>query len=336
MTTRLVNNYRTAKPSAGRQPIAVLPFNSNAKRTEEGTGTAVADILTHDLVGRTEFLVVERSQIEKVMSEHSFQLSGAVDSATAVRVGNLLGARYVVLGSVEKLAGQYQINARIVEVQNGQVVATAFEEIPATLLEAEAKPYLVEPPARHAIGFYVLYNYRHNSNRVSGYPEQAGNFGPAVQVSPHPYHLGMIGGGVRYFPVSSIMTDLSVAYFSGHNEISSVQSGNPGFYNARSLNNVITVRATANWVRETRFGPRTILGAGLCTYKASPQNMDFKAAIAPSLRAGLEVRPKRRFGIALLFNYDFINAVGKEIYPPFYPGLRIDRWSIEPSIGVYF
>ncbi|MBW1792044.1 MAG: hypothetical protein JRJ14_07250, partial [Deltaproteobacteria bacterium] len=52
--------------------------------------------------GKPYFSVVERSAIWKIMREQSLHLSGAVDQKTAVKVGRLLGAEGVILGTVAR------------------------------------------------------------------------------------------------------------------------------------------------------------------------------------------------------------------------------------------
>src|SRR5690606_22710457 len=47
---------------------------------------------------------------------------GVSDPSTAARVGQLLGAEYLVLGSYFELMGQLRIDARVVRVETGEVV----------------------------------------------------------------------------------------------------------------------------------------------------------------------------------------------------------------------
>jgi curli biogenesis system outer membrane secretion channel CsgG len=47
-----------------------------------------------------EFSVIERRQIETILAEQNMGASGLVDPATAARVGKLLGAPAVIVGSI--------------------------------------------------------------------------------------------------------------------------------------------------------------------------------------------------------------------------------------------
>jgi hypothetical protein len=69
------------------------------------------DWLVEGLVQSGKFRVMERKDLDSVLSEQSLSLSGAVDEKTAVQVGKLLGCQLVVLGavtdfSVHKSGGQ--------------------------------------------------------------------------------------------------------------------------------------------------------------------------------------------------------------------------------------
>lgn len=68
------------------------------------------------------YTMVERAQIDKVISEQGFQRSSLTD-AQAVKVGRILNVSKVVVGKVSKLGGQYQVDVRVVDVESGHDVA---------------------------------------------------------------------------------------------------------------------------------------------------------------------------------------------------------------------
>ena len=80
--------------------IAVLPFSGI------GGGDLNADIealLVNIRVNdKPYFSVAERSAIWKILREQAFHLSGAIDQKTAVKVGRLVGAEGVILGTVAR------------------------------------------------------------------------------------------------------------------------------------------------------------------------------------------------------------------------------------------
>ncbi|MCJ7628066.1 MAG: CsgG/HfaB family protein, partial [Longimicrobiales bacterium] len=92
---------QTAKPR-----IAVPGFSNNSAFTYWGDnlGAAAADELTTQLVKSGVFTVVERSQVNAILEEQHFGLSGAVDAATAAQIGKILGVQAVVMGSVTQFS----------------------------------------------------------------------------------------------------------------------------------------------------------------------------------------------------------------------------------------
>ena len=63
-------------------------------------GVAISDLLTDQLVNGGGFSVVDRTQLDKTLAEHSLSSSGEVSPASAISSGRLIGARYLVTGNV--------------------------------------------------------------------------------------------------------------------------------------------------------------------------------------------------------------------------------------------
>jgi len=82
-----------------KKVLAVLDFEGNDKLKGK-VDLKMADMLTTSLVKTARFEIVERNKIDKVFKEQNFGMSGMVDESTAAEVGKLLGAEYVVFGSI--------------------------------------------------------------------------------------------------------------------------------------------------------------------------------------------------------------------------------------------
>jgi curli biogenesis system outer membrane secretion channel CsgG len=61
---------------------------------------AAADNLTNKLVQHGEFSVIERQQLDKVLSEQNLGAGGRLDPSTAADVGKVLGVQLMVIGTV--------------------------------------------------------------------------------------------------------------------------------------------------------------------------------------------------------------------------------------------
>lgn len=335
----LVSGYQKTG-AGGRESIAVFRFNTNDRLAKERTGFAVAELLTHQLVTAPAFTVVERTELERVLTEQRLQTSAAIDPDSAVKVGKVLGARLLVLGSVEKVGGKYSVNARIVETETGRVLSTGYEELPARLFEEEAKPYLTLVPERQAIGFYLLYNYRRNANRLpsQSHQQSVGCVTPGscpVSIAPQAFSMGLIGGGIRYSPTPRWLVDASVSALASGARFAST-SNDAAFSGELQSGNVIQARATINRLFPIHGAIRGMLGAGLSSYQISSNNLDFKAAVVPSIRGGVEYKPQARLGLGFFVNYDFLNTKGIDRTLPGSGVLEMNRLSLEPTIAVYF
>lgn len=103
--------------------IAVLPFtDTNTSAKSEGYGEAIAGMLMTELINGKVFQVVERSEIDRMMQEIAFQISGAVDSRTAKQIGELLGVDIIVFGNVAKFDPLVETDIRLVDTQSGEAL----------------------------------------------------------------------------------------------------------------------------------------------------------------------------------------------------------------------
>lgn len=102
--------------------IAVLPFkNISGDKQYDWLADGFCETLTSSFAQLGSFVVVERSQIEKVMREQDFQMSDYANEAKVVEVGKILGVDKMLIGSYQVFAGTINVNTRIVNMQTGQV-----------------------------------------------------------------------------------------------------------------------------------------------------------------------------------------------------------------------
>jgi TolB-like protein len=81
--------------------------------------------------GRIDTLtLVERGRLEVVLEEQSLQLTGLVDTNTAIRVGELLAAEFIVTGSVIEMASSVVIFGRVINVETAEVESVAQVIVP--------------------------------------------------------------------------------------------------------------------------------------------------------------------------------------------------------------
>ncbi|MBU8895207.1 hypothetical protein KRR26_06300 [Corallococcus sp. M34] len=107
-------------------PVAVMPFrNLNGDTDLDWLGRGMTETLVSDLRASGRVDVVEREQLDHALTELALQTRDEPAPSTAARVGKLVGARTVLLGSVQRAGPQVRINARFIVVETGEVLETA-------------------------------------------------------------------------------------------------------------------------------------------------------------------------------------------------------------------
>ncbi|HEV7643255.1 MAG TPA: CsgG/HfaB family protein [Pyrinomonadaceae bacterium] len=87
----------------GKPTVAVVDFEIRANAGRDA-GRELSDMLVNALLESEKFRVMERSNLSPVQQEQIKVLNGSVDSATGAEVGKLIGAQFLVLGSVTEFS----------------------------------------------------------------------------------------------------------------------------------------------------------------------------------------------------------------------------------------
>jgi len=113
-----------AKAEFKRTKIAVLDFELKGAGFEtEDMGGIVSEWFITAFVKDGRFDVIERGLLKKILDEQKLGMSGIIDETTATKIGNLLGVKIIISGSVLKLQNILEINARIIDVETASIIA---------------------------------------------------------------------------------------------------------------------------------------------------------------------------------------------------------------------
>ena len=107
--------------SAMAQRAAVMEFKA-------GVGISQADVDGISGIFTTYFrpagyTMIERTQIDRIIEEQRMQRSTMTESQM-VRVGQLLNLSKIVIGDVNIVMGQYNVDVRVINVESGTIAAT--------------------------------------------------------------------------------------------------------------------------------------------------------------------------------------------------------------------
>lgn len=124
-----------ARPQDTRPGLAVMPFDNGGsygqdKENFDALQKGVAGMLISELSANPAARVVEREQIQKLLEEQSLGTSGRVNPETAAKVGKLVGARYVVLGTFIDFYGDFRVDVRLVNVETSEIVKVEKDQAP--------------------------------------------------------------------------------------------------------------------------------------------------------------------------------------------------------------
>ena len=106
-----------------KEIIAVIELEQKGLTKQEAE--ILTDRLTTKLVSIGKYQVVERNNMDKILKEQKFQHSGCTDSECAVEIGQLLNTDLIVIGSVSKFGTTWALDARLIDVGQGNVLISA-------------------------------------------------------------------------------------------------------------------------------------------------------------------------------------------------------------------
>lgn len=113
-------------PVAPRTTVAILSFDNYTGAADyDPLGKGIASMLISDLSVVKEIQLLERERIRDVMKETDLQRTKYFDSTTAVTVGRMVGAEYIVVGAFMAVNPKMRIDTRVVRVETGEIVKTA-------------------------------------------------------------------------------------------------------------------------------------------------------------------------------------------------------------------
>ena len=110
-------------PVYAKKTIAILPFDVLSKNPEyEQFGIGTMDTLSVALISIPDFVMINRSKLNSLMKEQSFQKSGFSDLNKSIEMGKLLGAEILITGTIQNFDNKFRITANFIEVKTGKII----------------------------------------------------------------------------------------------------------------------------------------------------------------------------------------------------------------------
>jgi hypothetical protein len=113
----IFNNFIQNIPHRSR--LAIVGITA----TDQNEAAFYVNDLTMQFVNARRFTVVDRSDIDKVLSEQNFQMSGMVDDDAFVSIGKFIGANVVITGSITGTGSQKRLIIKAIDVLTSEILA---------------------------------------------------------------------------------------------------------------------------------------------------------------------------------------------------------------------
>ena len=151
-----------ATPEGPKKLVTVMNFDYGTVRTyvsqifgsDQDIGKGISDMLVEKLLKDGKYRLIERSALDKILSEQNFSNSDRADSNTAAKIGKVLGVDAIIIGSITQFGRDDQhtnvggggyglgrfglggvgtskakavvgITARVINVSTGEILASA-------------------------------------------------------------------------------------------------------------------------------------------------------------------------------------------------------------------
>ena len=102
--------------------VAVLDFAANGLPDYEVE--TLVERLRSEIPNTKAMRLVDRKMLENILKEQGLQQSGCTTEECAAEIGELLGAQFMISGSVGKLGSTFSVDAKMVSVSTGEMTRT--------------------------------------------------------------------------------------------------------------------------------------------------------------------------------------------------------------------
>jgi len=123
--------------------VVIVPFSDNTGAVNR-YGRGVAEMVMVRLQKMKLFQLVDRTEFKKVVEEIELSNTDFVDPATALRIGEILTAEYIVTGGIQPSIGSFEITAKLIHVASTQLISASSASVQQGILDDMMKDLLGE------------------------------------------------------------------------------------------------------------------------------------------------------------------------------------------------
>jgi TolB-like protein len=121
---KMAEKLSTVATDLNKKTVAVYGFEMIGRK-DDSYAKYATEKLTHELVESGKLLIIERSKINKVLSEQQLSMTGIVDADMAAKIGKILSVEGVIIGSITVSEDEVELIARIVQSESAVILKSA-------------------------------------------------------------------------------------------------------------------------------------------------------------------------------------------------------------------
>ena len=138
----------------------------------------ITDALTEAVFSTGKVKIIERANLEKILDEQKFQASGLVDESQAANIGVIAGVEYVCYGTIKEIENGYTVNARVVDVETGEICAMSrtnvtkdsyLENAGSVAAKSSSSSYKASAPKKQVNSLWTCTSNRNDFDEYTTY-----------------------------------------------------------------------------------------------------------------------------------------------------------------------
>src|SRR4030042_2619059 len=129
LSASLTSAQVTATVESAKPRLAIIPLE--AMDVSETDASIATQYLPTEISRQGRFWGLEREYMAQIMEEQAMVLT-CTDLECAIEIGRVLAAERVIVGSVTSSGGNYVLQIRILDVEEGSVIASTTERTAAS------------------------------------------------------------------------------------------------------------------------------------------------------------------------------------------------------------
>ena len=106
-------------------------FEDIEQEVVDNTKRRILDMIGNAIVKTRTYRVIDRSQRDMLLDEIAFSLGDCSDESCQLQVGRFLSADQIVVGSLGEAGSRFVISLKLLNVETGEVLHTAFKVYPS-------------------------------------------------------------------------------------------------------------------------------------------------------------------------------------------------------------